>query len=103
MMVVLFRSRSRPERSSADYDEVAGRMLRLVSKMPGFVSLDVFNNATGETLIYGQFETDEALIQWRDHADHKQARGRRDDFYDTYTVQVCEVIREYGWERDGAA
>jgi heme-degrading monooxygenase HmoA len=100
MVVVLFRNRPRPERSSEDYNQVAGRMLHLVSKMPGFVSLDVFNNDAGETLIYAQFETDEAVIQWRQHEEHKEAQGRRNEFYEQYTVQVCDVIREYGWQRD---
>lgn len=99
MVIVLFRNRPHPERSQDDYNETAGRMLHLVSKMPGFVSLDVFNNAGGETLIYGQFENDEALKQWRDQEEHRAARERRADFYDEYTVQVCEVLREYDWKR----
>lgn len=101
MVVVLFRNRPRPERSSGDYNQVAGRMLHFVSKMPGFVSLDVFHNG-GETLIYGQFESDEALVKWREHEEHKAAQGRRNEFYEQYTVQVCEVIREYGWQRPDA-
>jgi heme-degrading monooxygenase HmoA len=102
MVVVLFKNRPHPERSQEDYNATAGRMLHLVSKMPGFVSLDVFNNANGETLIYGQFESDEALKEWRDHEEHREARGRRNDFYDTYKVQVCEVLREYDWRSDAA-
>ena len=102
MVIVLFRSRSHPERSADDYNHVAGRMLHLVSKMPGFISLDVFKGANGETLIYGQFESDEALVQWREHEEHRAAQGRRNEFYEQYTVQVCDVIREYGWQRDEA-
>ena len=102
MVIVLFKNRPHPERSSDDYNATAGRMLSLVSKMPGFVSLDVFNNANGETLIYGQFESDEALIEWREHEEHKTARGKRADFYDEYSVQVCEVIRGYDWTRKQA-
>jgi heme-degrading monooxygenase HmoA len=100
VFIVLFRNRPHPKRSSDEYNKTAGRMLHLVSKMPGFVSLDVFNNDDGETLIYGQFETDEALVQWREHAEHKEAQGRRDEFYEEYSVQVCEVIRAYSWRRD---
>ena len=103
MVVVLFRNRPRAGRSSEDYNQVAGRMLHLVSKMPGFVSLDVFSNDGGETLIYAQFENDEAVVQWREHTEHKDAQGRRNEFYDQYTMQVCSVIREYGWVGDGKA
>jgi heme-degrading monooxygenase HmoA len=103
MVIVLFRNRPHPERSQEDYNATAGHMLTLVSKMPGFVSLDVFNNAAGETLIYGKFESDEALKQWRDHEGHRAARDRRAEFYDEYSVEVCEVIREYDWKGDGAA
>ncbi len=103
MVVVLFRHRPRQERSDADYNQVAARMLHLVSHMPGFISLDYFTKADGETLIFAQFESEESVAQWREHPEHRRAQGRRNDFYEQYTVQVCSVIREYGWQRDPVA
>jgi heme-degrading monooxygenase HmoA len=100
MVVVLFRNTARQNSPATDYDELGVHLRGIASKMPGFVSLDVFSN-TKETLIMAKFETDEHVRAWREHVEHQAAQGRRDEFYDRYTVEVCEVTRAYAWERDG--
>ena len=99
MVVARFRSRARANVDAKEYGRLGQRLRETASALPGFVSLDVFENADGETLIVAKFENAEAEARWRDHPDHVAARERRAEFYIDYDVQVCEVIRDYRWTR----
>lgn len=99
MVIVMFRNHQRPGDQAADYGQLVGRMVKIVSTLPGFVSVEQFTGAGGEVLILAKFESEEALEGWRNHAGHRKAQGRRGDFYEDYTVQVCTSVREYGWQR----
>lgn len=100
MIVVLFKSRPTATVDAKEYGKLGKRLSDVVAAMPGFVSLDVFDGAGGATLIVAKFESMDAEAAWRDHPDHAAARARRADFYVEYEVQVCTVVREYGWKTD---
>jgi heme-degrading monooxygenase HmoA len=100
MIVVLFKSRPSETVDAREYGKLGQRLRDTVSAMPGFVDLDVFENAARETLIVGKFEDDQAEAAWRDHPDHLAAQARRGDFYTAYEVQVCRVMHAYEWRRD---
>ena len=41
----------------------------------------------------------EAISQWKNLDEHKMAQQLgRDSFYEEYAIQVCEVLRDYGFE-----
>ncbi len=100
MKVVLFRSHPREGSYSDDYKSLSQRLVQVVSAQPGFLSVDLFKGPSGESLILATFDSDEAVAQWREHPEHRAAQGKRDEFYADYTVQVCSVDREYGWQPD---
>jgi heme-degrading monooxygenase HmoA len=102
MITVLFKSRPSASVNAKEYGKLGKRLADTVAAMPGFVALDVFDNAAGETLIVAQFESEAAEALWRDHPDHAAARARRADFYSAYDVQVCQVIRRYDWKNPAA-
>ena len=100
MIVVLFRTRVRPDAAEAGYEATAQRMVERVSRMPGFVSFNWFTSPEGEELSVAQFESEEALAAWRNDPEHLEAQRRgKDIFFDAYHIQVCSLIREYGFTR----
>jgi heme-degrading monooxygenase HmoA len=43
-----------------------------------------------------RFESLEALRGWREHPDHLVAQRRgKSEFYASYRIEVCEVVRAY--------
>ena len=104
MIVVLFRTRTRPEMAAAEYEATAQRMMELVAGIPGYVSFEWFTSPGGEELSVVQFESEKALEEWRNHPEHVKAQEQgKQTFFEAYRVQVCSVVREYGFTRAPAA
>jgi heme-degrading monooxygenase HmoA len=100
--VTVFRSRLRAGDRSA-YTETADRMEELAAAMPGYIGRKVFVAEDGERLSLVEFETLEHARAWGAHPEHRAAQRRgRDEFYDEYSVQTCEVERESVFSRESA-
>ena len=94
MTITIFRNRLRPEAAEA-YAELIPKMAELAKQQPGFLSMKTFTAADGERVTIVEFESDEAIVAWREDGEHKIAQGRgRTEFYSEYSTQTCEVIRE---------
>jgi heme-degrading monooxygenase HmoA len=93
MIVTIFRSRLRSDVGD-DYPPMADHMLELARQMPGFVDFKQFTAADGERLSLIVFESAEAQHAWRDHPAHREAQDAgRTRFYESYSIDVCELIR----------
>ncbi len=98
MIVALFRSRLRSGQNE-EYRAVATRMLDLARAMPGFVNFKSFSAEDGERVSLVEFESIATLEAWRDHPEHLEAqRAGRERFYSEYRLQVCELVRDYGFD-----
>jgi heme-degrading monooxygenase HmoA len=97
--VVIFRSTRKLDDGKL-YSEWSEKMERLVKTIDGYVNHFGFRDATsrdGVTVSY--FTSLDAISQWKQLDDHKVAQQMgRDSFYEEYSVQVCEVLRNYGFE-----
>lgn len=94
MVVIVFRSRLRPDVNVEELIVTGGRMYELASRMPGFHSYKDFSAEDGENLALVEFETMEQLSAWREHPEHREAQeAARSRYYAEYTVQVCELVR----------
>ena len=95
MVVVVFRSRLKPDVDLQQISAVGERMFEIASSMHGYVSYKDFVASDGENVSIVEFDSLESLAAWRDHPEHKvvQERGRR-EFFDRYVVQVCTLVRE---------
>lgn len=99
MVVVLFRSVSR-DTAGADYAAMAADMLARARTMPGFVDFASFTSEAGEHLSVIHFESQEALRAWSDDARHMVAQQLgRDQWYESFHVEVAEVVRSYEFRR----
>jgi len=94
MIVVVFRARIRPEAEEAYY-ALAEEMAAIARSLPGFISYKGYFAEDGERVSIHEWESAEHLRAWREHPDHVKAqeRGRR-EFYEEYTLYVCDQPRE---------
>ncbi len=104
MIVTVFRSRLRPG-IHEDYVSLAERMSTIARTMPGYISHKGFSAEDGERVTVVEFESEAGMRAWRMHPEHRaaQQKGRdsfRDSFYEEYTVQVCEVLRDARFKRE---
>jgi len=77
---------------------MARHMSELARTIPGYVSHKGFVAEDGERVTIVEFETEEALQQWRIHPEHGQAKRRGiDSLFSDYKFQICNVIRARAW------
>jgi heme-degrading monooxygenase HmoA len=97
MIVTIFRSRLVPGMQDV-YDPMAKRMSDLARTIPGYISHKGFVAEDGERVTIVEFETEEALHEWRRHPEHAKAKRRGiDSFFSDYKFQICSVIRDRAW------
>ena len=100
MIVIVFRSRLRPEAES-EYGPWAKRMSALASAMPGYISHKGFVAEDGERLTLVEFESEESVRGWAVQTEHVQAKKLgRQRFYSEYRNQICTLIRETSMKPD---
>jgi heme-degrading monooxygenase HmoA len=96
MILVVFRSRNRPDGDLDEYSRRSKRLHELVQQHPGFISIESFETPDGEEVSLELFENDASVKAWRDNPEHRETqRWAREKFYSWYSTQVSEVIREH--------
>src|SRR5579885_628446 len=69
--------------------------------MPGYVDAKTFLARDGERLTVIHWESAETLRAWAEDEEHRRAQAEgRTRWYEAYEVEVAEVVRRYGFERD---
>ena len=98
MVVVLIKTTLRSDADRTAYSTLEAEMFELVQTMPGFLGANSYTSAEGEEIGIVRFESLETLRAWREHPDHlvTQQRGRT-EFYASLAIEVCEVVRSYGF------
>lgn len=97
MIVTVFRSRLKPGQKG-DYDPLAKRMSELARTIPGYISHKGFTAEDGERVTIVEFETENALQEWRKHPEHAKAKklGIK-SFFSEYRFQICNVMHARSW------
>lgn len=96
MVVIVFRTRLRPNVDQQALAQLGARMYELAAAMPGFLSYKDFTAEDGENVSIAEFESPETLAAWREHPEHKVAQQRgRTEFFIEYHIQVCALERDY--------
>lgn len=100
MVIVLVRTKLRPDADVAAHDRLDARMSELVQTIPGFVSARGYRADGGDQISLIRFASADALRAWRDHPEHREVQRRgRDEFFAAYDVEICEVTRSYEFSR----
>jgi heme-degrading monooxygenase HmoA len=97
MLVVLFRSRLRPT-AGDDYARRAAELFARARAMPGYVDAKTFVAPDGERLTLIHWESAATLRAWAEDEEHRLAQTEgRTRWYETYEIEVAEVVRRYGF------
>jgi heme-degrading monooxygenase HmoA len=96
MVVAIFKLRYLPNADHAAEAVLGERMYGLVSQVPGFISIKGYTGEDGEVTNLVEFDSLASLEQWRDHPEHLAAKLRHSEFYESYQLQICDVLRTYG-------
>jgi heme-degrading monooxygenase HmoA len=103
MVIVLFRSRL-TDAAGEDYAAMADEMLSRARTMPGFVDFKSFRADDDERLSVIWWESQESLRQWSGDVRHLVAqRLGREQWYQYFHLEVAEVVRSYGFDKDHPA
>lgn len=96
-VIVIFRSRLRSENAD-EYSALAKEIAELARAQPGIIAFKSFAAADGERVTVAEFESHDAVDAWREHERHLDAQhAGRERFYSEYRLQVCDVVRDYGF------
>jgi heme-degrading monooxygenase HmoA len=96
-ILVVFRSRRRPEAEEA-YQAEAARIGDIARTMPGYVSHKGFRSPDGENVTIVEFESMAHMEAWRANRDHVAAKRRgRAEFYESYTISIAEVVDKHAF------
>jgi len=93
MFVVIFRAKVRS--ADSEYTQVAARMRELALGQFGCLEFTAVNEGSDEIAL--SYWPSEAHIRaWKAHSEHVLAQQLgRARWYESYTVQVAEVTRQY--------
>ncbi|MAP55758.1 antibiotic biosynthesis monooxygenase [Altibacter sp.] len=81
------------------YAEMAETMEALAAKQPGYLGMDHARDGIGITISY--WEDLNAILHWKSHLEHLKAQHLgRSTWYQSYTVRICKVEREYEFHRE---
>ena len=82
-----------------DYLDIAAEMRSLLDEIDGFISVERFQSLTDpkKILSLSFFENEEALTQWRNVTQHRQAQSKaRHHIFKDYRLRIAHVTRDYG-------
>ncbi len=100
MVIVLIRTQPRADADLAAYEQLNARMTELVQTIPGFTGATGYTSDDGDEVAMIRFESLDALRAWREHPEHVVAQQRgKAEFYASYRIEVCEVVRAYDFQR----
>lgn len=84
------------------YKQASKLMEDLAQEMPGFLGIEGARNTDGDKLgiTVSYWQTLEDIARWKAQAEHQGAqRMGKSHWYDSYTVRISKVEREYSFER----
>jgi heme-degrading monooxygenase HmoA len=93
MLVVIFRAKVRG--FDDEYSRMAARMRDLAMRQFGCLEFHAVTEGTDEVAL-SYWPDEQSIRAWRNHAEHVLAQqAGRDRWYESYSVQVAEITREY--------
>jgi heme-degrading monooxygenase HmoA len=83
------------------YLEMAGEMVELASKTPGFIGIEAAEMESAGELSVTYWRDEESIRQWKANIDHLVAqRLGRERWFESYSIRVAKVERAYDFARE---
>ena len=78
------------------YGATADRMVELAAQQPGFLGVETVRGEDGFGLTVSYWTSEEAIRNWKRHAEHAAARDRgRNEWYEHFELRIARVERAY--------
>lgn len=91
------------QRNGADdagYARASAAMAEEAARQPGYLGVESVRDTAGLGITVSYWADHGSAKAWRDHAEHRVIRDHgRADWYDSYHLVVCDVVRAHRWER----
>ena len=82
------------------YGETADRMVELAAQQPGYIGVESLRGADGFGITVSYWQSEEAIKNWKRHAEHTAARERgRKEWYEHFELRIAKVERAYSGPR----
>ena len=82
------------------YAKAADRMVELATKQPGCLGFDSARDAQGFGITVSYWESLEAIMAWRDHAEHMQAQvNGREKWYAHYDLHITKIEHTHSFRK----
>lgn len=76
------------------YEQMAMRMVELAAQQPGFLGIESARGEDGLGITVSYWESEEAIAQWRAHAEHRVAQAYGlEKWYAQFATRVAKVER----------
>ena len=96
---VIFRSK-RQDANHELYYQHDEKLEEKIKSLPGYIShFGIRHPETRAGVTVAYFDSLDAIDSWRKDAEHMDAKKlAKSDFYENYSVEITEVIDQYGWD-----
>ena len=102
MIVLVFRISVNPEADVEELGAVSQNMVALFGEARGCIAVKDYSAPDGEILVLAEFDSLEALDDWKSHPEHRIAQRRgQEEFFTHYKIQICSLVRTNEWARTG--
>jgi len=82
-----------------DYNEMSAKMVDLVQQQPGYLGHESARDKLGITVSY--WDSLESIKNWKKNFKHLVAQRKgKDIWYSAYKVRICQVKRDYNFEKN---
>ena len=97
---VVFTSR-RTADDDCGYAVMAERMIELAAQQDGFLGVESVRDTARVGITVSYWRDLDSIHKWHQVAEHKEAQLLgRSKWYESFTVRICRVEREYRFDRD---
>ena len=82
------------------YAAASRHMAALAAAQPGYAGMESARSPDGTGITISFWDSADDAAAWRDHPDHIRIReAGRERWYDSYTVTIATVTRDYCWTK----
>jgi heme-degrading monooxygenase HmoA len=82
------------------YGDTAAKMVELAAQQSGFLGVESARGPDGVGITVSYWESEEAIANWRRHAEHRIAQQHgRERFYSEFVTRVARVERSRRFTR----
>lgn len=102
MIAVIFEVKIKPGKQDR-YLSLATDLKPLLTDIEGFISIERFQSLStkGKLLSLSWWESEEAVLQWKQHSLHKNAQQEgRKSIFDFYKISIVSLTREYSFDAE---